>query len=51
VSVLLAFYLSSLADDRDGTRRAISAFLAQCAGTRTCSATVIERARGLMNAL
>jgi hypothetical protein len=51
VSTLLTFYLSSLADDREGARRAIAGLLAQCAGARVCSAAVIERARRLMNAL
>ena len=51
VSALLTFYLSSLADDREGARRAIAELLAQCAGARVCSASVIERARRLMNAL
>jgi hypothetical protein len=51
VATLLTVYLSSLADDREGARRAIEELLAHCAGARACSATVIERARGLMNAL
>ena len=51
VGALLTFYLSSLADDREGARRAIAELLAQCAGARVCSASVIERARRLMNAL
>ncbi|MFZ1103624.1 MAG: hypothetical protein WAN86_12420 [Hyphomicrobiaceae bacterium] len=51
VGALLTFYLSSLADDREGARRAIAELLAQCAGARVCSAAVIERARRLMNAL
>jgi hypothetical protein len=51
VNALLTFHLSTLADDREGARRAIAEFLAQCAGVRACSALVIERARRLMNAL
>ena len=51
VAALLTFYLSSLADDREGAKRAIAEFLVQCAGARVCSTYVIDRARGLMNAL
>ena len=51
VSALLTFLLSSLSDDREGAKRAITQFLAQCAADRPCSPYVIERARGLMNAL
>jgi hypothetical protein len=51
VSALLTFYLSSLADDRESAKHAIAEFLAQCAGARACSASVIDRARGLMHAL
>jgi hypothetical protein len=51
VGALLTFYLSSLADDREGARRAIAEFLAQCTGARVCSAAVIERTRRLLNAL
>jgi hypothetical protein len=51
VAALLTALLSSLADDREGAKRAFAQFLAQCANGRSCSAYAIERARGLMNAL
>jgi hypothetical protein len=48
VAALLQFYLGSLADDRDGARRAMAAFLAQCGRVLSCSETVRARAQGLL---
>jgi hypothetical protein len=51
VSALLTFLLSGLGDDREGAKRSLGEFLTQCTVERQCSSYVIERARGLMNAL
>jgi hypothetical protein len=48
VAALLQFYLGSLADDRDGARRAMAAFLKQCGSVLACSENVRARAQGLL---
>jgi len=48
VAALLQFYLGALADDRDGARRAMKAFLDRCRSDLSCSENVRARAQSLL---
>jgi hypothetical protein len=49
VAALLQFFLGSLGDDRDGARRGIVAFLAQCSSkVLSCATSVRVRAQALL---